>query len=309
MEIFSVIAQQLALLVIYLASGAILIKTKVLTSVTVETLSRFVMKFALPVMLFINTVNGVDRKTLFDSLSILALALLFYILVYFLGLLLTKVFHLHGSRSNVYRALTMFGNIGFMGTPIINGIYGNMGMLYISLFSIIDQFALWSIGVKLTLSEAGRFNFKKIINPPTVAITAALVFGLADIRLPGLLDTALTRIGSTATPLSMIYLGAVFAGLNIRKYINKIELYAIVVIKMVIFPILFFMLISLFPIPQDIRLTMTIMAALPSMPTVVMMAKSSGSEGDYALGAMFVTTLCSVVVIPAVSLIIGKLPL
>ena len=42
------------------------------------------------------------------------------------------------------------------------------------------------------------------------------------------------------------------------------------------------------------------LAAMPAMSSIVMMAKASGSEGDYAMGGIFVTTVCSIVSIPVV---------
>ena len=33
----------------------------------------------------------------------------------------------------------MFGNIGFMGIPIIAAIFPKQGMLYIALFTVVDQ--------------------------------------------------------------------------------------------------------------------------------------------------------------------------
>ena len=182
-------------------------------------------------------------------------------------------------------------------------------MLYISLFTIIDQLTLWTLGVKLTTPSGNGepFNPKKLINPATAAIILALIFILGQIPVPGVLNQALTKIGATSTPLAMIYLGGVFCCMNIRDYIGKLEFYGTVLIKMVLFPILFFCFLGLFPISQDIRLTMALISALPTMSSVVMLAKASDADGDYAAGSIFVTTICSIVTLPAVSLLFGFL--
>ena len=67
MEIFSILTEQIALFVIYMLVGVLMVKTQVLNKTTLETISRFVIKLSMPVMIFINTVNGVDRATLFSS--------------------------------------------------------------------------------------------------------------------------------------------------------------------------------------------------------------------------------------------------
>lgn len=43
---------------------------------------------------------------------------------------------------------------------------------------------------------------------------------------------------------------------------------------------------------------MTLLSAMPSMSSIVMMAKASGSEGEYAVGSIFVTTICSLGTLP-----------
>lgn len=100
-----------------------LVKTRVLTRDTLETVSRFVMKLAMPVMIFTNTVDGVDRSSLLSSLSLLGLTALLYACTFVMARLMAAAFRLQGDRAQVYRALTMFGNVGFMGIPIVSSIF------------------------------------------------------------------------------------------------------------------------------------------------------------------------------------------
>lgn len=85
--------------------------------------------------------------------------------------------------------MVVFGNVGFMGIPIITSIYPEKGMLYISVFTVIDQLMLWTLGVKLTSpaeKESGKFNPRKLINPVTVAII--LAHALCADRDPSAID-------------------------------------------------------------------------------------------------------------------------
>ena len=280
MNTLTVLLQQIGMFVIYIITGVILIRTKVLTRENLEIISKVVIKLSLPVMIFINTVNGVDRQSFFSSLSILGIAAVMYVCLLILGTLSGKVFHLHGEHLQLYRAMTVFGNVGFMGIPIVVSIYPEKGMLYMAVFTIIDQLMLWTLGVKLTSSEkeSGTFNPKKLINPVTVAII-----------------------------LAMIYLGGVFACIDVLSFVKKPDYYGITLIKMIEFPVLFYILLRLVPIPADIRMTMALTSAMPVMSSVVMMANASGSDEDYAMGGIVVTTLCSVLTLPVVSWIFQAL--
>ena len=304
MDIVWILAEQIGLFVIYIVVGILLVKTRVLTRDTLETVSRFVMKLAMPVMIFTNTVDGVGRSSLLGSLSLLGLTALLYACTFVMAKLMAAAFRLQGDRAQVYRALTMFGNVGFMGIPIVSSIFPDYGMLYIAVFTIIDQMVLWTLGVKLTTPcGKGSFDPKKMINPCTVAIVLSVVMVLTGLKLPSLLNTALDKIGATATPLAMIYLGGVFACMKVVRYLRIREYYGIVAIKMLLFPLVFYFLLGFLPLNPNIHLTIALLASLPAMSSIVMMAQASGSEGDYAMGGILVTTVCSIVTIPLACLL------
>ena len=297
MNTFWILMEQIELFIVYLVIGMILVRTGVLSDKGLDWIARVVMKLSLPTMIFVNVVSQVDRVALVKSLSIIGLAVTASTLLYGLGVVLTKLFHVEGDRAQ----MTMFGNVGFMGIPIITSIFQERGMLYVSVFTIVDQLAMWTVGVKLTSpSGKGKFDPKKLINPATVAIALAIFFVLTGLKLPGVLQTGFQNIGATATPLAMIYLGGVFACMDICKYVKQMELYGIVICKMLIFPVLFYLVLSFVPVSEEIRMTMSLITAMPTMSSVVMLANSSGSDGAYSLGGVMITTLCGIVTLPVV---------
>ena len=308
MNTLEILLQQIGMFVIYILAGAILVKTKVLSRETLEPISKLVIKMALPVMVFINITDGVDRQVLYESWPIFVIAAIFYIFMYAAGRGMVKLLHLQKNRAGIYQAMLLFGNIGFIGLPMIAGVFLEKGVLYASVFMIMDQFMLWTLGVKLTSPTGeGKFDWKRLINPATVAILLGMILMLAQVRIPALLDTALQKIGSTASPLAMIYVGGIFAGISFQKYLREISLYGIVLVKMILFPVLAFLILGFFPIEEELRMAMTLIVGMPTMTAVVMMANASGLDGDYALGGVFVTTVCGIMTLPMVCWILQNI--
>ena len=94
MNTFDIILQQVGLFVIYILAGLLLVKTKVLNRETLEPISKFVIKMALPLMVFINITDGTDKKNLYESWPILVIAVGFYICIYAAGAMAVKFFKL-----------------------------------------------------------------------------------------------------------------------------------------------------------------------------------------------------------------------
>ena len=301
MTTFEILLQQIGLFVIYLLAGVILVRTKVLNKETLEPISKFVIKMALPVMIFINIIDGVNKEILSGSWPILLIAAGFYVVMFLVSLWMTKFFHLGENRAGIYQAMMLFGNIGFMAVPVISNAFPGNGILYVSVFMVFDQLMLWTLGVKLTTPMgSGRFDPKKMVNPATVAILIGMILMLTEVRIPSLLDTGFQKIGATASPLAMIYIGGIFAELPLKKYLKEISLYGIVLVRMLFAAILMFLVLGFFPVNEEIRLAMSLITGMPTMTAVVMMANASGLDGDYALGGVFITTVCGIVTLPFV---------
>ena len=119
MNTFWILMEQIELFIVYLVIGVILVWTGVLSDKGLDWIARVVMKLSLPTMIFVNVVSQVDRAALVKSLSIIGLAVTASTLLYGLGVGLTKVLHVEGDRAQIYRAMTMFGNVEYVGKPII----------------------------------------------------------------------------------------------------------------------------------------------------------------------------------------------
>lgn len=312
MEYFTIVLNQIFIFIIYAMIGVIAVKAKVLNKDGLNAISRFITKISLPLMIFTNTLNGATREQFLSDWKVILLTLVMYFLAYLTAAVLARIFPLKGNEKNVYTACTMFGNVGFMGIPLITALFPERGMLYIALFTVADQLVLWTVGLSLTspvengekLSAAK--SFKKMINPASAGILLAVIGVFLGVHLPETLNTALVKTGAVTTPMAMIYLGGLFCYTNIPAYIKKPEFYGSVAVKMCIFPILFYKVISLIPgVGHEIAMTMGVLSAMPTMTTIAMLAQLQKSAGEYAAGSVFVTTLFSIVTIPVLCLFMG----
>lgn len=307
MNYFSIVSIQITTFLVYAILGIIARKTNILTEDSLDTLARFIIKISLPIMIFMNTLNGTTKESFMSALPILPATAVLYLLLTTLAFTLSRVFSLQGNERNVYRACVMFGNIGFMGIPIIYAVFPDQGMLYVGLFTIIDQFLQWTVGVTLTTPIEGgtpplRTRLLKMVNPSTVGIILAVSSIFLGLRIPEPINSALLAVGDVTTPLAMIYLGALFTGLNLSSGLRHKEFLGIILCKMCLFPLLFYHLLQQWHLPEDMIITLCLLAAMPTMTALAMLAKTQRSAGDYAATMIFVATLFSMVTLPLVCL-------
>lgn len=308
MEQFFIVLNQIGIFLILIIFGILAVKFGILDEHSLGSVSKLVMRMALPAYIFINTAEGATRQGLAESLLVIPLAIALYLMLFLLSLLLEKVFHLKGNRGHVFRAIVMFGNVGFMGIPLVVELYPDTALLYISLFTILDQGLFWTYGVSLTKpvsdqkAKISLKNLKNLLSPALVAIVGATVLVLLNIHLPKLLTTTLSKLGTASMPLSLLYIGGMLSMTDVRKVLRCGELYAEIGLKMLVLPIVFFLVMKLCQVPTDMAGTMTFLTGLPAINMVAMLSKNNGSDGDYAVCAVMMTTLACLVTLPLVSL-------
>lgn len=149
---------------------------------------------------------------------------------------------------------------------------------------------------------------RKIANPAIIAIVLAVALIFTGWKIPSILNTALVNTGSVTTALAMIYMGGLFCYTDIPMYFKKIEFYLETLVKMVIFPVAFFLVLRYIPgINREIAVTLCVLAALPTMTTVAMFAFDQQSEGACSVGMILVNTACSIVTLPTVCFLLEQL--
>lgn len=64
MSTFWILLEQMELFVIYILAGVILVKSRLFNRETLQPISKFVLRMGLPLLIFTNIINGVERNVL-----------------------------------------------------------------------------------------------------------------------------------------------------------------------------------------------------------------------------------------------------
>lgn len=308
MDIFYIIMQQIIKFSLMIIIGIICVRSKVLKQESLEVLSKFILRVILPLCILYNILNGATRADVISNFYIIPVSAVIYGVLILNSWLLAKVFKLEFNRGKTFQAVMTFGNIGFIGIPLIIAIFPSNGMVFVSLYSIVDQLIVWTYCVYLTTKDSkgvGLSNLKRMINPALISIVIAISIIMIGIELPTVLMETIESVGSASSPLCLIYIGACLALCDLRKVIKSKEIYVGIFVKMFCLPILtYFILYNVMSLGLDVAMTMAIIVALPSMVTTTMMVTTNNPpESDYCIGATMLTQISSMLLLPIISYI------
>jgi predicted permease len=312
----TIVISQISILGVVVLIGAIAAKFKALTPDSKDMLSKVIFNISLPLMLFTNFLKmDATPRLLVNSFTVLAISgfvILFMLLVGWLG---TRIYKIPQNDASVFKVHSMFGNTIFLGFPLIRALYGEEGLLYASMFQLVSNILMWTVGVIVLTHGNGvswRKNILRVFNPNTIATITGLLFFIFSIKLPEILIKPLSELGSANTWLSMLYIGAMLAFTNVGGLLSKKSLYLISLNRLILVPALLIIVFLGFYLttglaPEKLVSSVIILeASMPCMATVVIMAKEFGADDHQAVGNVFVSTIVSIITLPLVVMAIDS---
>ena len=308
MEQFFIILQQLFIFTFFVLIGFLCVKYKIMDQATLNSMSKFIIMITMPAMLICNLLSGPSYIDLLNSLPIFVVYLICFIILYLLNCIVVYFFRFDKKKANIYKALATFSNAGFIGIPLILAVFKQEGGVFSSLCTIVDQIMLWTLGVKLTsnLNNHTLEGLKKFMNPSLIAIAISLFGVVLELRLPRALFYSLSPIGSMTPVLSMIYIGGLFCFSNIKKYFKNLELYVLILFKMIIFPLMIWLILKQTQISENIVRAVVLLFSLPSMTSIAIFAQKYENNPEYAVATVLITSMFSVATVPLVVFLIDK---
>ena len=304
---FQTTLQTMALFFILLCVGFAAGKLHVIRKEFMGPFAQLITKIFLPVMIFYFTVTTVSLDMLVANLVLIPIAIAVYAVLALVSLAIAKLLRLPHDKDRVFQFAFIFGNTGFVGFPLLPAVFPGIGMVFMCLFNVVDQLIFWTYGIWLSTArerETAKFNAKVLLSPNIVAIVLALIFVVAGIPLPGIIDTALATLSKGTSPLCMLYLGATICFTPIGAILKRPDLYIEVIVKMIALPIGAGLLAGFLGASPEVAGCIALFIALPVMTVVPMIATQNGNEGAYATGLAVVTFVACVITIPLVAFVV-----
>ena len=193
---------------------------------------------------------------------------------------------------------TIISNSGFLGNPMVEGIYGSEGLLYAALFMLPVRIVMWTIGIAVFLKGRKEKLWKNVLTHPCiVAIYAGVIIMVCGIQFPTFVEKTIVGISGCNTPLSMMLVGMMLAEVKPKGLIDKMMVFY-TAIRLLIIPAVVFAITAFLPIDGMLRGITVIMAGMPAPITTALLSAKYGGDEKYATGMVFLSTILSLITLP-----------
>ncbi|MBD5394284.1 MAG: AEC family transporter [Lachnospiraceae bacterium] len=299
--------QQMVVLFILMGIGFLCYKLQIITAESSKKLSAIVVNIANPAMVLKGSM-GEDRIEGRELLITVILVAAVYTVLVILSVILPRLLRVEKKSRGTYQAMTIFSNIGFMGYPVVEALYGSSAVLYAALFNIPYNILIYTVGVSAMSAEGSTdwkesFSVKRILNVGVIACIITIIIYLVKIPIPGFIKVTITHLGNLTAPLSMMVIGASLASIDIKKLFTDIKLLLFSAIKLLVIPILGVTIIRQFVDIDIILGVCMVMLATPVGSMTAMLAQQYDGDYEMASKGVALTTILSVATMPVVSMI------
>lgn len=267
-------------------------------------LSTLVLNITLPLLIINSFMLDFDKALIGNAIKILLYSTIIHILLF----VLTKYIYYKADdrKQPILRFTTSFSNCAFMGYPILSSVFGDIGVFYGSIFTMMFTVFVWTLGVslftgKISIKEA----FKSIMKNPSIwaVIIGGLIF-ITQIKLPYAVDLTIKNLGGLTTPLAMMIIGSMLYGSNVKEMLGDFSLYYVSLMTLIITPLILFFVMKLFNLDPMLTAICTLLVAMPGAVVGPVIAAESGGDGKYGSQCIFITTLLSIITIPMIIFIV-----
>ena len=302
MNIFERMLNTQALMFVYVITGIIMAKAKLLNHEGRISFINLLLDITLPCMILISFNVEADINQLIAAGEIMIISVVCFVIAWLSG----KIFWRKApkNRKAVLEFATMFSNAGNAGMPIVASVFGTEGVFFTSFYLLPVRILIWTAGLSLFVDE-GNFKekMKILLKTPSldvVFIGIALMF--SPFKLPGVVATAIKNMGDMTGPLSMIIIGAALGEANLKDALD-IDAFKLTFVRLVVQPLIYLVILRAAGVQDILWQVVVVLTAMPAAANTEIIAEKYGKDYQFAARCVAVSTIISLFSVPILTLL------
>lgn len=233
--------------------------------------------------------------------------IILYFIYILLGYVFTAILRVPAYLKGTYICMFVFSNNALMGYPVVQALFGDVAIFYITIFNMAFNVLFFTISphyikkdaaIEAHQTEMEKPKVRDFINNGLLAGIAALVIYFGNIRLPDIFYSCVSFVGNITTPLSMIIIGSSLATVSLKQIRSSKGIWMMLPIRLGVIPLIVFFYMHLFTSDPMLISIGTIGAGMPVASLVSMITAQYPRQNQTATIGVALSTIVSMVSIP-----------
>ena len=265
-------------------------------------LSSLVINWTCPALILSSAMTGElpDRKFI---LPLLAISVVTYVVLTGLAFWLPRYVTQRREDEGVVGFAMMFGNVGFMGYPVVASIFGHEAVFYAAVLNVVNTFAVFTVGTILVTGKGeveGHHFQKKVLysSPMLSAYLTMLIVALEIDNIPACVSQPLTMIGNITVPAALLIIGSSMSQLPLRALMGNKTVYVTTFLRLGAVPVSMYFLCSLLGFDSYVVNINTVVIAMPVATYGTILCLRHNRDTTLMSEVTFITTVLSMITIP-----------
>ena len=199
--------------------------------------------------------------------------------------------------------------VRFLGSALVDGIWGSSGLLLSSIYLIPQRVAMWSVGVSYFLQdekpaskEEMRADRRAVLrktftHPCILAVVVGMVLMASQLPLPGFLGRTVKSLSNCNMGVSMILIGAIIGSSRMGKLWDK-DCFLYCLIRLGLIPAAVLLGCRLCGADSLVTGVSVVLAAMPMGGVTAVLAEKYGGDSAFASKCVAVSTVLSLITTP-----------
>ncbi len=268
-------------------------------------LSRLVINITCPALILSSAMTGElpDRNYI---LPLLLISVITYVVLAIVAFLLPRYLTKRKDDEGAVGFALMFGNVGFMGYPVVASIFGHEAVFYAAVLNVVNTFAVFTVGTILITgsSEVGGERFQKKVlysTPMLSAYLTMLIVALQIDNIPGFISQPLTMLGNITVPAALLIIGSSMSQLSLRTMLGNRTVYMTTALRLALLPLGVHYLMTALGFSPFVVGINTVVIAMPVATYGTILCLKYEKDTTMMTEVTFITTLLSMLTIPAIT--------
>jgi auxin efflux carrier (AEC) len=263
-----------------------------------STLNKIVINIAIPSLIFLAMFNA----DLSNIKILLPITLICIITGSLCGLLVYIFSRAKGYTKKTKWALvgtaTLF-NSGFLGYPVILGVYGAAGLVRAVFFDTGSTILFLCLGILFSLILGGKYTSiikRTLLFPPLWGVILGILANILHLN-PGFIPLSILKyLSGAAIPLIMISLGLSLEAGSLKNYFGAASF--ITVTRLMISPMIAILMVYILGLNGLEGTVSVVEAGMPSAMLSLVLAASYDLDINAAAACIFLSTIVSMITLP-----------